>query len=159
MSSPEPNSQRLLDTRTACLLVSFAALLVLAVHGTWAVWTYGPPGLLAASVAAAICWGPAVAALTLVGAMRYSPHQLAALLASIGLRTGVPVGLGLGLIVSGHPLLETGLVPCLIASYLSTLAVETVLVVRMVPLDPPSETAGSGRSPSPAPAASSTHSP
>lgn len=113
------------------------AVLAAAVLAAWAACAvvafsrYGPTGLLAASVAAGVCWASASVALCLT-AMFTSQEAVTGLLLSILLRTGVPLLAGVAISNSVRPLSEAGVFEFILIHYFVALAVETSLAVRLL---------------------------
>lgn len=83
-------------------------------------------GVVAASVAAAICLVPSLTALTISSVLRGPQNALAGLLLAMFARTGVPLLLAL-LIFRRGPLADAGAIYYLIVFYLVALGLETWL--------------------------------
>ena len=108
-------------------MLALAVLVVLALVGPVAVCIGGGMALAAAVVAAVFCLTGATIALLASHVLRGSKHALAALLAGMAARMGVPLAFGLAIHLQGGPLAEAGLLYYLLAFYPITLAAETAL--------------------------------
>jgi hypothetical protein len=100
----------------------------------WAGWLHsGGMGVWAAAVALLVCSASALLALILAGILQGSQHAVNAMLMGMALRMGVPLAAGLLLHSQGGPLAKAGVFGMILAYYLLTLVVETVLSLRLVP--------------------------
>lgn len=98
---------------------------------------YGWPGVVAASVAAvisAVCGGVSQA---IIDRLQAQGQALVAMAVGMALRMGVPLGIGLFWQMRESPLAQAGAIYYLLAYYLVTLAIETVLAVRQLQQQPP----------------------
>lgn len=106
------------------LLATVAALSSLIVPTGY--WLGGQAGLIAAAASGVICLLGAASALG-VNAALARVDALAAMLVSMALRTGVPLALGFVLHFRWAALADAGVMFYLVAFYLPTLLVETLL--------------------------------
>jgi hypothetical protein len=116
----------------ACAWLSVA---VLAFYVPLAVFAYsrsGSAGVWAATVAAGVCWFAATLALTLAARSSGPNRALFAVLGGMVFRFGLPFGVGLFLSQRGGPLAEAGVFGLIVACYLWTLPIETLLSVRVI---------------------------
>lgn len=117
---------------TSCGLLSLALLCAFGVIGAVAYRQHAADGLVAAAVAAGVCWLGACLALTVTFLAR-GPH---APLIYLGLGTLFRMGLPLvfGIVVSrrGGPLAEAGVFGLIVAFFLVALVVETLLSLQVV---------------------------
>jgi hypothetical protein len=93
-------------------------------HGEW--------GLIAAAVAASVCWFGCTMAL-FCAAFLQRTQPVAGLLGGMLFRLGVPLVLGLVLQHNHEPLAQAGIFGTILLYYLLSLVVETVLSIRMLP--------------------------
>lgn len=108
--------------------LSLAGAIVAAVAG----WVGGISGLLAALYALLLCALPALFSLALGEVFRGPDGALYSLLLGMLLRLGIPLVGFLTAYVWGGPLVEGGLVFCLLVLYPIMLTVETVLLTAQV---------------------------
>ncbi len=114
-------------TVVQAVALGVAVTAVLAIAGPIAAWLGGSNALAAAATAAMICGAGATAALLVTRRLRAPQHLLAALTVGMGLRTGIPLTVGLWLHLQRGPLAEAGLLYYLLIFYPLTLAMETLL--------------------------------
>lgn len=114
-----------LATQSAVLLLAVAAAYALVAPVSSL--ASGTSGLLAAAVAAGLCWLGAEAAMALRWLCRGTRYALWGSMGGMLPRMGIPVAWGLVLQIRSSVLAEGGLLLYLIAFYPVTLAVETLL--------------------------------
>jgi hypothetical protein len=118
-----------------------AAVLTSVLFGAWvaigslAFFLTGQSGLSAATLAAGLCWFPAVLALLVAGHLTGRP--LTRLLAAMGLRMALPLMVGVIVVLHGGPLVRAGFLNYLVIFYLLTLTVETALILSCPRIGPP----------------------
>jgi hypothetical protein len=111
---------------TAALVVAFP---LFALYGHY---RHGGWGLVAAAVAAVICWVSCSLALACVAILQ--PTQpVAGVLGSMIFRMGIPMVSGLVLQHHHAELSEAGIFGTILLYYLLSLVVETLLSVRLIP--------------------------
>jgi hypothetical protein len=93
---------------------------------------HGSQGVVAAAVAAGVCLASGIAALAATAAFRNTPSQLTGVFLAMLLRTGVPLAAAITLTNASPMLARAGLFGTMVVFYLLTLAVETVLSVRLL---------------------------
>lgn len=103
-----------------------ATLIALAL---WGNSKYGQPGIVAAVVAASVCWLCATAALVVAGRVAGTPNALNGQLASIGLRTVIPLIVAIALDGQVPYLAAAGFFGMMVPAYLVSLVAETLLSV------------------------------
>lgn len=89
----------------------------------------GVQGLVVAIVAASVCWLGALAALIVVSRPADPAQAFARVYAAMGLRSAVPLMLGLAALENFPQLAEAGLMIYIVPFYLVTLASETLFAV------------------------------
>jgi len=92
----------------------------------------GKDGVIAACVAAGVCWVAALAALVVAKITTDLQARLAGVFASMILRTGVPMIAAITLTSTSPTLARGGVFGATVVFYLLTLMLETVLSVRLV---------------------------
>ena len=114
---------------TAALAVAFPlfALYGHHRHGSW--------GVVAAMVAATICWVSCSLALACV-ALFQRTQPVAGILGSMLFRMGIPLILGVALQHNHEQLAAAGIFGTVLLYYLLSLVVETLLSVRLIPSSP-----------------------
>jgi hypothetical protein len=108
-------------------MLALAVLVVFVPVGPVAVCIGGCTALAAAAVAAVFCLAGATIALMASHLLRGPKHALAALLAGMTARMGIPLAFGLAIHLQGGPLAEAGLLYYLLVFYPVALAAETAL--------------------------------
>jgi len=108
-------------------MLVLAVLVALVPVGPVAVCIGGGVALAAAAVAAVFCLAGASIALLVSHLLRGPKRALAALLAGMAARMGIPLAFGLAIHLQGGPLAEAGLLYYLLVFYPVTLAAETAL--------------------------------
>jgi len=93
---------------------------------------FGVDGVLAALVAAGVCWSAATLALVSAGLLRGPNAALYSMLFGMFFRLGLPLFAGVLLTRQGGPLSRAGLFGWLVVFYLLTLVAETVLSLRVL---------------------------
>lgn len=114
-------------------VLATAGVLMFAIAGPIAVHCGGSNGLMAASIAAFLCWTGAMSALVAGGTLRGPQQVLFALLAGIFIRMGVPLAFGMAIHLRGGPLVEAGFIYYLLVFYLISLTIETLLSLPAAP--------------------------
>ncbi len=111
---------------TGAIVVSFAIMAPLSyrAHETMGLW--------AAAIAAAVCLLAPLGASFVTRAFAARDKALAGLLVSMFLRMGIPLAFCLVMQIQKGPLLEAGIVYCVLVFYLVVLAVETCFAMRHV---------------------------
>jgi hypothetical protein len=122
-----------------------AAVTAMAFAGV-AAWRYsqvGTIGVWAAAVASAICLAGAAAALIATGLLRGAgPHAaVSSMLLGMLFRMGLPLGALVTFQQNGGPLVEGGIVGCLLLVYPVTLLAEVALAVSLLKTSPGSRQA------------------
>lgn len=117
--------------RPALALISAVALPT-PIIAWYAQTHYGEHGIQALLLAAILCGGSSLAALILIVMYKQTPYQLHAALAGIGLRTGLPLMIGVFFKQAGGPLAEAGVFGMIMVYYLTTLLAETILAARLI---------------------------
>ena len=118
-------------------LVSACVRLALCVSGCFLVVGFlsylkaGVEGLIAAAVAATVCWAAATAALLITGWLRDSPRATYGMLLASVPRLGVPLVAGAGLNRLGGRLADAGVFGWIVVFYLLTLIIETLLSLSL----------------------------
>ena len=116
-----------------CALLAVAVLAFFPLPGWYAHSLHGTNGLLAATVAAVVCWVSASAALLITALLPAHPETaVVRLLLSMAVRMGVPFAAGFLLTTSSYMLSSSGLFGLIVAFYLYTLLFETLLSLRFV---------------------------
>jgi hypothetical protein len=114
-----------------CVLVA-ALGLAATVAGAMG-WAHaGSQGLLAAVAAFLVCWIPNAVSLFIVAIFRDPEHSLPAMLFSMLVRMGIPLGVALVLLRTQHWLVDAGALPMVLAMYLVALVVETGLSMWII---------------------------
>lgn len=131
--APKTN-QLIAQMRLPLIALTIAVALPTPLLAWYAQTQHGVVGIQAVLFAALICWGSSLVALTLIATYKHTPLMLPAALAGIGLRTGVPLAIGLILKQANGPLAEAGVIGMIMVYYLLTLLVETVLAARLLQL-------------------------
>jgi hypothetical protein len=116
-----------------CFAILIVAVLALFVPvSVFAFLRYGWMGVIAAAVAAAVCWLAATLALAIVVLFRGPKHGVSGILGSMLIRMALPLVAGTVLSRQGGPLAEAGVFGLIVIFYLFTLAIETWLSVSLV---------------------------
>lgn len=127
----------LADLRTSALLLTATSV---AVGGMTAGVGYahsGWAGILAAFLAAAVCWAGAVLSLALAGIFRATSLAVHGVLLGIPVRMGLPLAACMVLARRGSPLIDAGILVMILLNYFVMLVADTWLLVRC-----PSEPSG-----------------
>lgn len=112
----------------AILALAMAATLGVAGGVAWS--RHGEVGLVAAILAAGVCWAGAAISFVLVERFRRSGNPVAGVLAGMLVRLGLPLMVGVALNEAGGPLSDAGIFGLIVVFYLVALFVETLLLVR-----------------------------
>jgi hypothetical protein len=131
---PSTNSARssTSSVAAACVLLTGVVIVAFPVFGWFGYTRSGIDGLLAAAVAAVVCWLGAFIALVITGVLRGTPQAVSGILAATLFRMGVPLAAGLLLSSFGGPLAKAGVFGMVVGYYLLTLVVETLLSLRLI---------------------------
>jgi hypothetical protein len=113
-----------------CLTLGMVAFVPLL--GWYASSQHGANGWAAAGLAGGVCWVAGLLALAIVSFTR-GPNAVSGVLLAMMVRLGGPMLVAIMIDSQGGPLKEAGFFQLIVLSYLATLAVETLLMVRMVP--------------------------
>lgn len=105
------------------MAVTFAAL------AAWGNASHGLPGVYAAGFATLVCWACSTAALLVAGRAAGTPGALNAQLASIGLRTVIPLVVAITVEGQVPYLAKAGLFGMMVPAYLVSLVAETLLSI------------------------------
>ena len=116
----------------SCLVLTAVVLLALLLVGGVVGNTRGMNGVLAASVAAAICWFGSTVALLLAGYTSRANQAVQGHLLGMFFRLGLPLVTGMILQKAGGPLAEAGVFRLIVVFYLVTLVAETILSLRFI---------------------------
>lgn len=127
-----PTPYLLLQLWRPALALTIAVALPTPFIAQYAQTHYGVHGIQAVLIAAIVCGGSSLAALTLIVMYKQTPYQLHAALAGIGLRTGLPLVIGAFFKQAGGPLAEAGVFGMIMVYYLITLLAETILAARLI---------------------------
>jgi len=117
---------------TACALLTAAVVVAYPLIG-WLAWRRaGTDGLVAAAVAAGVCWLGATAALMIAAALKGPNAALNSMLLGMLCRMGLPLLAGAVLSSQGGQLAAGGVFGLIVVFYLLTLVVETLLSLRLL---------------------------
>jgi hypothetical protein len=116
----------------SCGLLSILNLVTLLVAGWVAYGQSGANGLLAATVAAGVCWLGALSALLVTGLFGSPRNAVSVLFGSMLLRLGLPMVAGMMLSSQGGLLARSGVFGLIVVFYLINLPVETWFSLRLV---------------------------
>lgn len=122
-----------LSLRAGWVWFTLAVAVLISLLGLYASRQHGATGWIAALSAGVLCWVAGMCALAIVSRSR-GPNAVSALLLAMLIRLGGPMAVGLMVDSSGGPLAQSGFFGLVVASYLVTLVVETLLMVRMIPV-------------------------
>jgi hypothetical protein len=131
-SAQSPSRSQTGGLLIACVVLTLVVLLALPVFAWVGHWRSGTAGILAAAVAAGLCWCGAMLALLLAGWLRNGQQAVNGVLAGMLFRMGVPLVAGLALHMQGGSLAEAGVFGMTLAFYFVTLIAETLLALRLV---------------------------
>jgi hypothetical protein len=134
-----------LRSRSIAFQVASLGAIVLAMLGMVGPVAFqlgGFPGILAAALAATLCFLGAAVSLMTSHLLRGPQQAIAALLVGMALRMGIPLLLGLAVHLHGGPLAQVGLLYYVLVFYPVTLAIETLLSLPEIrrPTNPDSTT-------------------
>ena len=121
-----------LGLASACLLLAFSIVLAFPVVGYLAFVKFGLVGVVAAAVAAGVCWTAATLALVVTGILKQSASAVGGVLLASGLRFVLPLAAGAVLQTAGGALGRAGVFGWIVVFYLITLTVETTLGVLVL---------------------------
>lgn len=109
------------------LVLGLAVLVLYALVAPVSIYCSGMGGLWAAAAAAAVCLAGATAALVASHLLRGPQYVWYGLLLGMFLRTGIPLGAGVAMVLSGGTLAEEGILIYLLVFYPVVLALEAGL--------------------------------
>jgi hypothetical protein len=115
-----------------CLWLTLVVLLALLVIGGVIGPARGLNGVLAASVAAGLCWFGSTVALVIAGISGRTNHAVQGHLLGTFFRLGLPLVAGIVFQRFGGPLTEAGVFGLIVVFYLITLVAETFLALRFI---------------------------
>ena len=116
----------------SCGLLSLVTVAGYAVVASFAYRVYGLDGLAAAAVAAAVCWSSGVIAILLTACFRGPQQALYGMLVGMLFCTGLPLAVGVLLVMRGGSLARAGLLVDIMIFYVLTLVVKTWSCVRSI---------------------------
>lgn len=116
----------------SCAWLTLTVLIALPLVGGVVGATRGVSGVLAALVAAGVCWFGAMAALVVAGGAGRDGRAVQAHLKGMFFRLGLPLAAGLALQKAGGVLAEGGVFGQIVVFYLITLTAETLLSLRLI---------------------------
>jgi hypothetical protein len=134
-SSTSSDFSEPLPVRQLALSVAILTAVLAAAFPLFAVYGYhrhGSWGLIAAIVAALVCWASCSLALACVAFLQRT-QPVAGILGSMIFRMGVPLVLGIALQQNHEQLAAAGIFGTILLYYLLSLIVETLLSVRLIP--------------------------
>lgn len=111
------------------LLIAILLSVALAAVGYW---QHDAIGVAAGVIAAGVCYAAAAMALAIACFARGPNAALQSLVGGMLLRMGVPLGVGVYLMRNSADLAAAGLFGFIVVAYLTMLAVETVLSLRVL---------------------------
>ena len=128
----EPVAKRFANLRARslpvrALVLGLTVLVLYALVSPVALYCSGIGGLRAAAAAAAVCLAGAMAALVVSHLLRGPKYVWYGLLLGMFLRTGIPLGAGVAIVLSGGALAEDGILLYLLVFYPVVLALEAAL--------------------------------
>ena len=118
--------------RGGALLIIALVSLSLPLSGSIAHAASGSSGVVAILVAAVVCGLAAIVALFLTERTHGTPNAVAGLFGSVLLRTMVPLVLGFAISQVNQQLSDAGVFGWFVVYFLGCLAIETLLVVRVI---------------------------
>ncbi len=118
------------DLRNACLLLTCISLAVTPLFAGVGYARDGWIGILAAFIAAGVCWGGAFASLVVAGIFRTGPQVVHGVLLGMFLRMAVPLAACMILARRGGALVEAGAPVMILLYYFVTLIADTWLLLR-----------------------------
>lgn len=121
-----------METAWACVVLTLAMLLVFPAFALYGHSNSGPTGILAAGIAAGVCWLSMVSALLFVGWLTSYGLAVHATLIGMALRMGPPMLFGLVLTRQGGELAAAGVLGMIVVYYLIGLVIETLLSLYLV---------------------------
>ncbi|EAQ77460.1 hypothetical protein [Blastopirellula marina] len=130
--NPPPTTHLLSQLWRPALALMIAVALPTPLIAWYAQTQHGVIGVQAALIAALLCLGSSLGALTLIVMYKQTPFGLHAALAGVGLRTGLPLAIGAFLKQADGPLAQAGVFGMIMVYYLLTLLVETILAARLL---------------------------
>ncbi len=115
-----------------CVLLTVLAALFYPLPALMAFMNYGVDGLVAAALTGGACWLGAVSALALIGVTQGPENGVSGILGGKLLGMGIPLATITVVLISGFPVPKMGMLVLVIVYFLPTLAVQTILAVRLV---------------------------
>lgn len=130
---PDPvNDRKRPGIAAACGVLALVMGIALPVFIWWGNSQHGTEGVVAAIVAVAVCWLCASAALVISGLFVGTPFALQSNLASIGLRTVLPIVIAIFLDRQVPVLSQAGVFGMMVPAYLLSLLTETLLALWLM---------------------------
>lgn len=121
-----------MSLKASWLWLSLCMVALVPLLGWYASMQHGANGWAAAGIAGGACWLAGIVALAIVAFTR-GPNAVSGVLLAMLIRLGGPMLVAIAIDSQGGPLKDAGFFQLVVMSYLATLAVETLLMVRMVP--------------------------
>lgn len=132
MNTDTPNKRRFaLGPVGAGLLLTMTFAVALPLFVYFGFQTHRNSGVAAAFIAAGICWGAGLLALSVFAILRDPQQVINAVGLSMMIRMGIPMLAGIFLTKTGGPLVEAGVFGMIVGFYLIGLIVETLLVISL----------------------------
>lgn len=116
---------------SAGLLLTLAFVLALPAFAYYGFTHHGTVGVFAALLAAAICWGAGLLALSVFAILRTPDQAVNAVGLAMLIRMAIPLLAGIFLTIGGGPLVEANVLGMIVGFYLIGLVIETLLTVRL----------------------------
>ena len=120
------------QTIRLCLLLGLLLLLAFPLIAYFGYSKHGSDGIVAAVVAAAVCFAAGCLALVVTGLFQSIGQGMNGLLLSMAIRTGVPLVAGLSLSMQDGPLAQAGVFGMIVFNYLIMLTIETICAVKII---------------------------
>jgi hypothetical protein len=116
----------------SCAWLTLTVLIALLIVGGVVGSTRGADGILAAVVAAGVCWFGSTAALVTTGYSGRTNQAVQGHLLGMFFRLGLPLICGLAFQKVGGRLADAGVFGLIVVFYLVTLVAETILALRLI---------------------------
>lgn len=116
----------------SCVWLTAVVLVALLIIGATIAFTRGREALVAASVAAAVCWLGGTTALLIAGGLARSGKAVHGHLIGMFFRLGLPLVVGVVLQGQQGALAQAGVFGFIVVFYLITLVGETFLSLRLI---------------------------
>ena len=127
-----PNAAPALSLTRAAILLVVVFAIAFPAFAYYGHQTHGPTGVLAAVVAAIVCLGAGLVAITFLAWFRNPQQAFSGVGFAMLFRMAIPMTVGFFLTKLGGPLAEAGVFGMIVGFYLVGLLVETLLAVRLV---------------------------